>query len=192
VAEPAGASRANQRWAAPEVYKLAYEESKRSLDSQTLELDSLRQRAVQFLAFIGAGTAFLVGSGLAVDARPFGFYLFSIAGTILLIIAMLVLGYVLFPLHRVSVSTSGDKSKKRLRVAPWRGRLSGARLIAEVDRDIPKATEEAFTAALVKQYDRMLTSNLLTLKAVRRAYVTFVFCSVLELACWVIVVWSYR
>lgn len=192
MTEPASAPRGNRRWAAPEVYKLTYEESKRSLDSQTQELDSIRQRAIQFLAFIGTGTAFLVGSGLAVTTRTAGFYFLSISGTALLVIAMLLLAYVLFPLRKESVHTSDDTSKNRLKVAPWRGRLSGTRLIAEVDRDIPKATEQAFTAALVKQYDRMLSSNLATLKLVRRAYLAFVFCSVLELACWITVVWRYR
>jgi hypothetical protein len=42
------------------MYKMAYDEAKRLVDDQVAELDGIRQRSVQFLAFIGTGTAFLV------------------------------------------------------------------------------------------------------------------------------------
>src|SRR5690349_1031373 len=52
-----------------DLYKVAYEESRRTLDDQADELNRIRDRAVQFEVFIGAATAFLVGTGLQAPHR---------------------------------------------------------------------------------------------------------------------------
>lgn len=46
------------------LYKIAYDESVRTLRDQTETLSNIRQRLVQFLSFVGAATAFLVGAGI--------------------------------------------------------------------------------------------------------------------------------
>src|SRR4051812_4074570 len=50
-----------------DLYKVALEEERRLLDRQRGNLDNIRARTLQFLAFIGASTAFLAGSSLNAD-----------------------------------------------------------------------------------------------------------------------------
>jgi hypothetical protein len=46
------------------MYRIAYDEGKRLVDTQLAELNGMRDRSVQFLAFVGSATAFLVGTSL--------------------------------------------------------------------------------------------------------------------------------
>src|SRR3954454_17779051 len=63
------------------MYRVAYKESQRTLDDQADELTGIRTRAVQYLAFIGTATAFLVGASLKTFERDTPFYAISITAT---------------------------------------------------------------------------------------------------------------
>jgi len=74
-----------------ELYQIVYEESHRTLDNQKDELNSIRDRTVQYAIFIGAATAFLVGSGLAAPHRDVSFYALAIIASLfsLMVIGLL-------------------------------------------------------------------------------------------------------
>src|SRR4051794_11682018 len=79
------------------MYKIAFDESVRALKDQVDELSGIRTRLVSFLAFIGAATAFLVGSSLTRATRDGAFYGLASLGTILLIATIAIVIALLRP-----------------------------------------------------------------------------------------------
>src|SRR5688572_27166118 len=67
-----------------DLYEITYSEATRTLDDQAAEVSNARTRAVQFLAFVGAATAFLLGTAITgATQRDAVFYGLAIAGSAL-------------------------------------------------------------------------------------------------------------
>lgn len=160
-----------------DMYKLAYAESQRTLDDQTKELDSMRDRAVQFAAFVGAATAFLVGTGLLAAHKDIPFYILAGAASTVSAIWILLLFLLLNP------------SRRKL----WGYRMSSTVLIEKwIESDVPEPTEANFLRQLTRAYERKRESNEAVLSSLRRLYRWFIVAGSAQVTIWAAVVWLKR
>jgi hypothetical protein len=157
------------------IYQVLYEESKRSLDDQQDELNRMRDRAVQFIIFVGAATAFLVGTGLtAVHNRDWIFYFLASMATLSSAVSVGLLIALLKP-------RKGHK---------WNFRISSQSVIEDIEsRDVPVPTESQFMRYLVKLNDEMQIENEKLLAPLRDIYQWLMAVGVLQLIFWAVLVW---
>ena len=172
-AKPEGRGHSADRDAA-ELYSVAYAESQRTLDDQQDELKGMRDRAVAFTTFVGAATAFLVGTGLTVTHRDITFYTLAAvasalsAGWILLLIALL-----------------NPRKKKK-----WNYRLSAKSLITGwIETEVPGPSKAQFLRALALTYDEMRTANEDLLGPLRTAYRWLIIVGSAQVTLWAALVW---
>lgn len=154
------------------LYKAVYEEAKRGLDAQSAELDSLRQRAIMFLAFVSSATAFLVGTTLdAGGVRNGTFRSVAIWATAVSAAAIVA-----------AVAT----------VVPWRkwqGKLSAATLIEGWVETDTAATEVFFYRELALLFDEMRMSNETTLAILRSLYTALILAGSAQVVLWASLAW---
>jgi len=165
----------------PELYKLAYDEGKRALQDQFTELDTMRQRSVQFLAFVGSASAFLVGTSLRATDRSVVFYILAIGASIttLLTIALCL-----------ALLTASRLPRAR-GVEEWSLNLSSSALVKWIEPDVGQPNESDFYRGLAELYDRMTNENLPGLNRMRKRYVLFLGGAVLQLTLWLALAWLY-
>jgi hypothetical protein len=157
-----------------DLYKVAYQEAQRALDDQQGELRSMRDRSVQFTAFIGAATAFLVGTGLHPAHRDVPFYILAGTASALTVALILLLLLLLTP------------SKRRY----WYYRLSAKKLIKDsIETEVPPPTEAHFIRALALRYDGMRVENEKLLGALRRYYRWLIVVGIVQITVWATLVW---
>lgn len=166
------------------MYRVAYEEGKRTVDDQVAELDSMRQRSVQFLAFVGSATAFLVGSGLSAPTRGPLFLALALLASLLSIASILLVLCVLL--------TVVFRRGRPQRIA-WNLRIS-ARVLVEhwVGPEVGAASESKYLRDLALQYDGMAMENDPNMRVVRRRYGWFLFIGSLQVLVWASLVWAYN
>jgi hypothetical protein len=156
------------------MYKVVYEESQRSLDDQQDELKGMRDRAVQFSIFVGAATAFLVGTGLTAAHRDWVFYLIASVASLFSVVSIGLLLALLKPSKRHQ----------------WNYRLSSKTLISDwIESDVPEPTESQFMRALAKLYDDMQDENEKLLKPLRQMYQVLMAVGSLQLVFWAALIW---
>ena len=166
----------------PDLYKLAYEEGKRTVDDQLAELDSMRQRSVQFLAFVGSASAFLVGTSLKATDRSPAFYVVAIAAsamtllTVALCLSMLIAA-------RLPLASGGTEK--------WAFRLSPSALVKWAEPDVHPPSESDFYRALAEKYEEMARENSSGLSKIRSRYIGFLGGAVLQLTLWLVLAWLY-
>jgi hypothetical protein len=154
------------------LYRLAYEESKRTLDDQSSELSEVRQRGVAFVAFVGASTAFLVGTSLASPVRDLIFYGIAGLATVLSLATLVLVVTLLSPWQS------------------WDYRLSSEVLVSRwIESDVPAPDEAQFLRALALRYDQMFRDNERKLAVIRRVYVAEILTGTLQLIVWVLLAW---
>ncbi len=163
------------------MFRLAYEESQRALSDQLLQLDAMRQRTTQILAFIGTATAFLVGTGVTAPSRDLVFYVIAWAGTAATF-ATLTVG--------VAVLLGFRSWSSEPHLYHWNSRLSACDLLKWIDADVPPRDEAAFLGAVAKENDASANENERNLHAVRKWYVCFVFLAFAQLLIWTGLVWA--
>jgi hypothetical protein len=155
------------------LYKIAYENSQRSLDDQVEELNGVRQRVGQYIAFVGSATAFLVGAGVRSPARDWVFYSLAGVATFVSICAIILTCLVLLPVKR------------------WEYRLSTQDLIdGWIETDVPPPSEAHVVRYLGELYDEMRTSNDTALAYLRRFYVAAVATGSLQIVLWACLAWA--
>jgi hypothetical protein len=157
-----------------ELYRVVYQEGQRALDDQVGELNSMRDRAVQFTAFVGAATAFLVGAGLSGPHRDVTFYV--LAGTASALSALLIL--LLFALL--------TPQTRRM----WTYRLSTKSLISGwIETEVPLPTEADFYKKLAIVYDEMREENTRLLRVLRTWYRYLIVVGAGQVTVWAALVW---
>jgi hypothetical protein len=159
-----------------ELYRIAYDESRRTLDDQKDEIKEMRDRAIQVAIFIGAATAFLVAAGLQDPHRDNTFYTIAIAGTLdsaLFVVALFaVLGL--------------DFSLKRA----WNYRLSATALIdGWIEAEAPPPSDAHFIRELARTYDTMRQVNERFLRPLRAWYRWLLVAGVTQVTIWAALVW---
>jgi hypothetical protein len=158
-----------------DLYRVVYQEGQRALDDQVGELNSMRDRAVQFTAFVGAATAFLVGAGLSSPRRGVTFYVLASAASALSAVLIVLLLAVLTPQTR------------RL----WTYSLSTKKLISGwIETEVPLPTEADFFKNLAIMYDDMREDNSRLLRALRTWYRWLVVVGAAQVAVWATLVWA--
>jgi hypothetical protein len=168
-----GSGQPNRSSSQTDLYQMAYEASQRALDDQQDELGRLRDRGVNFAAFIGAATAFLVGTGLNASHRDWVFYLIAICASVCSLAFLWALIVLLNP------------STRKL----WRARISARVLIDEwIDVDLPP-TQAQFTKELALSYDKARENNEKLLQAVRTWYRVLILVGSAQVLLWVALVW---
>jgi hypothetical protein len=157
-----------------ELYQIVYEESQRTLDDQKDELNSIRDRTVQFVIFIGAATAFLVGTGLQNSNRDTSFYvLAAIASAVS--IAMIGLLFAL-----LNPSTRNE----------WNYRVSADALISGwIENEVPRPSKPQFIRALAMINDDSQRKNEKLLTPLRKRYRYLIAVGAFQIVLWAALVW---
>jgi len=157
-----------------DLYRVAYEESQRTLDDQQDELKGMRDRAVQFTAFVGAATAFLVGTGLHATHRYATFYVLAGIASVFSVVSIGLLIALLNPW------------KKK----PWEYRLSAKILIDSwIESEVPGPSEAKFLRALAERYDKMRCANEDLLRSLRTWYRWLIIVGSAQVTIWAVLVW---
>src|SRR5215469_13190908 len=157
-----------------DLYKIAYQEGQRTLDDEQDELNRVRDRAVQFTAFVGAATAFLVGTGLDAPSKDALFYGLASAASALSAILIALLFIVLAPMGRHS----------------WRYRMSTEFLISQwIEADLPQLDEAALLREMALQYGDMHRRNEAMLSSIRRSYRWLIATGAAQVTVWAALVW---
>lgn len=161
-------------------YELARGEELRRLEHQRDELDSMRTRASQYLAFVGAATAFLVGNGLENADRDALFY--AIAAFASLISATAIyLG--------VAVFLGGGKLAGG-EVGKYAFTLNSLVVLRTVEADVPHANPSQVSAYMTRLYAEMADGNAPVLAAARRQYRWFLGTGASQVLGWTILLWA--
>ncbi|MGY2004633.1 hypothetical protein [Blastococcus sp. SYSU DS1024] len=173
-----------QGWIRPDrvpLYRLAYEESQRALDDQASELDGMRQRATQFLAFVGSATAFLVAAGLNAPERDGTFYTLAGLATVVSV-ATVILAVAILLLVRPSIRHLGRFE--------WSFRLSASRLIGWIEPEVGGPDEPDFLRAVALRQDAMRERNEANLVKIRYYYAGVIAFGLLQVVLWGALVWA--
>lgn len=181
AAPKSGPTHGGPRAECTELYKLACEEGKRTVDDQLAELDSMRQRTVQFLAFVGSATAFLVGTGLHAVSRNSGFYAVASIATLLSALSVILCLSIL-------VASSRPWSRE---LEQWSFRLSPSALVKWIEPDVHPPRDYDFYRALALQYEAMAEANAPSLDRIRRRYLIFLVMGFGQLCGWVALAWLF-
>ena len=154
-----------------ELYKLAYEIGVRALVDQQNERKGTRDWAVQFTAFVGAGTFVLIATGIHASNRSAFFYvLMAIASALSILLLVLLLA--LFQSSRT-----------------WTGQISASSLIENwIEAEIPAPDEGSFLRGLAETYDAMHRRNQQVLGRDRAIYRWVIIVGSLQGALWVVLV----
>lgn len=158
-----------------DLYRIVCQEGRRTLDDEQDELNGMRTRAVQFTAFVGAATAFLVGTGLLhVTDKDALFYALAATASALSAALIVFLFLLLSPFAR----------------QPWLYRMSTDRLINEwIDAEVPQPDEAMVLRELAFQYGEMHRGNELLLKSMRKWYLGIIVVGTAQVTTWAILVW---
>ncbi|WP_146082094.1 hypothetical protein [Rathayibacter sp. AY1A3] len=168
------------------MYEDAYSEGKRTVDDQVAELESMRQRSVTFVAFVGSATAFLVGTSLAAASstdRDAAFFIWSW-------IATATSGATIFALVGVLLAVTFKKSWPFFRKERWNFRNT-AKVLVDDWIDPASLSEKSYYRNLAITYSNKADENSAPLRRVRGVYTTLLVAGALQLACWSAVVWIY-
>jgi hypothetical protein len=177
------------------MYKIAYDEAKAVCSDQVAELDSMRQRSVQFLAFAGSATGFLVGAGLRdVPASQRSWDFFALAGTASLasLASILYVSFILLAL----IPDSGQRKRfvrpRRLHSAVWNFQMDADRFVTGwIDPEVGAPSEMRFYRDLALHYGEKAQENEPQLDTIRAWYLRFVIAASAQVVAWAAVIWIY-
>jgi hypothetical protein len=157
-----------------DLYRVAYQEGQRALNDQQDELKGMRDRAVSFTAFIGAATAFLVGTGLHANHRDALFYSLAGVASVLSAIFIILLSALLSPGHK----------------RQWHYRMEPKKLITGwIETEVPLPSEAHFFRALAGTYDEMRQINEELLSSLRRLYRWLIVVGAAQITVWAALLW---
>lgn len=190
------------RYSAPAaLYRIAYEQSLRALDDQVDELSGIRARAVQYTAFVGAATGFLIGVGLSAPDRNTGFYILAGSASFVMLVGLAALALLLVSrslYQRTDISrddSSVRQAKRRVRFLArnsWQSQMSASILIDQwIEKDVPGPDEAALLGEVARRYDRAAERNDGTLEKARRQYTVVVMAEGVALVAWAAMVWIF-
>lgn len=170
------------------LYRESYEEGKRAVDDQMAELQSMRERSVGFIAFVGSATGFLVGTGLPSITVRTGWF-FSTAAFATLISALAIVALISILLGLVVVR---DGRRRRIHRAVWNFRNSPETLVRDwIEPDLGAHAELDFYRDLALNYETKLTENDPLLNQVRVSYVLLLTLGSLQIVAWSVVLWVF-
>lgn len=201
------------------MFKAAYNEGRSSVDKQYSALNATRTRSVQFMAFVGSATAFLVGSAVSGTVqRSVGFYLVLILATLISVAALVFLILILLSIVRKpvldgveDVDRDADPSVEKPEVkrggrgpevdhrarrkwgrAEWNFLVAPKVLVNDwISPSINPSTEADFYRDLALHSQKQLDDNDDYMIQVDRWYHIFVILATIQIVAWVIVAWMF-
>lgn len=162
-----------------EVYELAREEELRRLDGQRAEVDAMRQRTAQYLAFVGAATAFLAGTGIKTPDRDAAFWWLAGSASMLSLAAIFL-----------AVSVFLALALPALRPADWQFVLRPGAVLQMIEADVRAPDAAQLNRHLITLYGSMSVHNEAALAKLRHLYVGFLTVGALQLLVWTALVWA--
>ena len=150
------------------------------IQGQTEELFRIRDRAVTFVAFIGASVAFLVGAGLGIKPKPLGFFVLSGVGTVGLVLLALFL-YLGVSARRSFRNVIRSNAMVRL----MDGKLKDGQ--GHTMESLEQARRHLASVTIVK----MSEANEMALKPVRKWYNALLWTGLLTLVVWSSLIWAF-
>lgn len=163
------------------LYRLAYDEGVRSIDDQKNELSSIRQRSLQYLAFVGAATGFLVAAGIKNPNRNPMYYGIAISSTTLSVVSLFLITLILLGV-RIGKSTSNS----------WNFIVHSRAVIENlIEPDVGSIDEAGLLKELALSYDDQAIKNEVEIKKIRTTYIIFLICASVQLILWTWLVWAY-
>ena len=170
------------------LYKTAYEEGQRSLDKQFAQLDGMRQRSVQYLAFVGSATGLLVGTALSGNGTSSSLQSANGRREFLFVLGLATLiSLVTLALVR-SILLGTTRLRGRLE---WETSLSPGQIVEILEVEVGRPSETDLYRYLALQYEVMLDVNEPNLNKIRTRYSWYVLVGNLQLAVWVLCAWRY-
>lgn len=159
---------------AARLYRIAFDEGRRSIADQAEELTGVRSRAVSYMAFIGTATAFLVTTTLKAVTPDLSFYIVAGIATLSVSWATLQLCRVIWP-----------NTKFTLRMDPI--------VIIElfIDKKIPTYSDAEIYRELSKWFGRYLDTNERSLVKIRKLFAHVILFGGGGLVMWTIAVWMF-
>jgi len=178
-----GATPAVQQWPAAERaqwLELAIAAGVAEIQGQTEELSRIRDRAVMFVAFIGASVAFLVGAGLGIKPKPWGFFVVAVVGSVGLLLLALFLCLV------VSARRSfRNVIRSRAMVRMMDGELKDGH--GHTLQSLEQARRHLASVTIVK----MSAANETALESVRNWYNALLWTGLVTLVAWSSLIWAF-
>jgi hypothetical protein len=181
---------------AVELYKVIYDEARRLLDDQLAELSTIRTRTVQYLAFIGTATAFLVGTSLSTGEESNVFWGLAASASLLLVAALLRGIQVLSGMFWLRPADDDGKKRRRFRQPEMSFHFGISKLVQQVDKpiDVKPANFHAraqLFKGLALQAEKYFFENESIVKRVKNAYLWCIGLGFLQLIIWGVVAWRY-
>lgn len=161
------------------MYKIAYDEARKQVEAQRDELERARTRAVQFLAFVGTSTAFLVGTTLRGAERDSVFNWLALSATALFGVSILLLVELLLALHW----RGGPRRFK------WRFVEPSSGILVFIDKEVPAPNEVHLTQLLSYQYNGHWHHNKVMLSRLRYVYAACITTALVQLCLWTTTAW---
>lgn len=160
----------------PSLHAYAYDQGLRALDDQRDELNGIRTRAVQFVAFVGAASGFLVGSALgSSDADSDLFYVVASIASIASVVMLVCVALVLSPAKKFEYRLDPN-----VLVQQW------------IERDVPRRpTQPELLSGLAKLQSGMIQDNETSLNKWRRQYRVLIISGLVSLSLWMAAVWIF-
>lgn len=167
------------------TFELARLEELRLLELQRAQLDNIRTRTAQYLAFVGSASAFLAGSGLrAVDRDPW-FYGFAVVATVFSGLSVAI-GFVIFGNYDPRGIFDGSRRKLLWK---W-GHTTKGHALEHALSEVPPVPASALARKLAERYQRAREENEPNLGVVQKTHVAFLALGSLQLVAWTVVVWT--
>ena len=155
---------------AASLYRIAYEEARRTITDQVDELNGMRNRAVSYMAFIGTAAAFLVRTG----SPELMFYILAIAATASVAWATVQLCRVIRPGISFTI------------------RLDPRDIITSfIDRQVPRPSEAQLLRSLAGWSANYIDENEKGLEKIRSRFSHVVIFGGGGLLLWTIAVWVF-
>lgn len=168
------------------LYEVTLEEGRRALGDQSTHRESITQRIVQYLAFLGATGAFLVGTAMkgTLGPRPITFLLLSGVCALAFLICLLLTWSILTTSKQWwwPISSSG---------LPWINTILPRILHSWIHPEMgAKPNEADFLQALADQYESLIHHNERSLAVIRRRYCWFLGIGFVQLfTCLILIGW---
>lgn len=181
------------------LYKLAYDEGKRALTDQLDELNGMRTKAVQFIAFVSTATAFLAGFGLRNTDRTLWFFLIAGAASALSLMAIFYLARILSPrIRNLSPKLRRWVPKIFLPKGLPDGEQLGVSFTIEANvimddwirgRELPRRCEWVLLEEITHSYVALVEGNKPLVDQIRRNYGRMIVLGALGVITWAGLAW---
>jgi len=163
-----------------DIYDEIRDEQRRELAGQRAELDSMRTRTSQFLAFVGSASAFLAGTGLtSVEQGSRDAVFFVLAG-------LATAGFASLAYFGIMVLLGSGGLP---RVGEFQFYVDSPKLLKKAETGEKAPSKAAFSRYMARVYEAMVEHNDPQVSRVRRSYIIALASGAATLSLWSVLLW---